>query len=213
VDDLTSERLHRQACAGERTVATDIFVLFAFGIVASLKPRFRGMDEQRIQDAVTDVILNYVARPLQYDPKRSRLDGYLKMAAHRDLLNAVEHDNRQPRAVSLDDVADSTLARNEQQQGVDRNTVLRDRLGFDGSHDEFMRFVDMLFADEVDRRIVRAMADGERDTATYVRLLGLEHLDKQAQARQVKRDKDRIKQRLRRNLAPMLEERAHATHT
>jgi hypothetical protein len=51
---------------------------------------------------------------------------------------------------------------------------------------------------EVDRRVLRLMVDGERRTAVFAAVLGLDGQPAEAQRREVKRAKDRIKKRLER---------------
>ena len=57
--------------------------------------------------------------------------------------------------------------------------------------------IDELFDDPKDRRMVELILDGERSTEAFAAVLGLESLPIEQQRSEVKRNKDRLKKRLR----------------
>ncbi len=59
-------------------------------IIKHLECKYRGVSQGLIVSAATDAMINYLKRPQQYDPKRSPLEGYLKMAADGDLKNLLK---------------------------------------------------------------------------------------------------------------------------
>src|SRR5207248_555417 len=63
---------------------------------------------------VDAVLLDYILHPARFDPSKSGLLGYLKRAAERDLINAVEANQRQRRGEDLyGDVEEGIRGRNK----------------------------------------------------------------------------------------------------
>lgn len=105
-------------------------------------------------------------------------------------------DATKRRDIAFEDVAEGELARNtwrepnpaeavEQSEKAGRAADLRDK-------------VLETFTDPRDRQIVRLILDGERRTAAYSAILGVQSLEIREQRQIVKQHKDRLTQRLRR---------------
>jgi hypothetical protein len=121
------------------------------------------------------------------------------MAARGDLLNLLQKRKRQPTLVPLDPVAHDRPARNTVQEGEEREERLRSYLHSDLSWEEFMRRLREVLPDPVDREVLELMAEGERATARFARVIGCDDLDEAEQRKQVKQTKDRIRARLKRH--------------
>src|SRR5437899_4812 len=64
-------------------------------------------DPGRIADVVGDLVLTFVQQPQQYDPDRSSLRAYLRMAADGDLRNAQARERRRrAHEIPLESVAE-----------------------------------------------------------------------------------------------------------
>lgn len=197
-----SRALHARALARDPSLPAEVWERCHDRLLRRLQAKFRALDEPEISDAVTDVILGYAERPEQYDPARARLEGYLQMAAGRDLLNLLQKRKRQPTLVPLDPVAHDRAARNTVQEGEEREDRLRSYLHADLSWEDFMRTLRAILPDPVDREVLELMAEGERATARFATLIGCADRAEAEQQRRVKQTKDRIRARLRRKGFP-----------
>lgn len=142
-------------------------------------------DPHLIEEAVHTALLDFVKAPERYDPARLPLLRYLGMAAHNDLLNLLNREQRHGRRrAPLEAVDLLQHAWNDEREepelpgGMDQKEVeqrLRERL-----------------PDERDRTAAAMMLDRVRRSAEYAQLYGLTHLPPEEQRRQVKQIKDRL---------------------
>jgi hypothetical protein len=100
------------------------------------------------------------------------------------------------RDIHFEAVAESEIARNTWREpspaeNVEQSEKVR------GAADLTERILET-FTDPRDRQLVRLILDGERKTAAYSAILGVQSLDILEQRRIVKQHKDRLTQRLRR---------------
>jgi hypothetical protein len=180
---------------------SDLCAAYLTPLVAWLEHTFRHeADCHQRQDAAHRAILDYLKKPQGYDPERSDLAAYLRLAARRDLLNLWRGEQRHHRqrapwsVVELgqeagkyltedDDPADA-LARQEHQERQ------RARL----------RELTAAFT-EAEQRVLDLMLQGERAHTVFAAALRLGHLESAQQVEEVKRVRDRIKRRLERGAA------------
>lgn len=133
-------------------------------------------------DAADRALMDFLCFPARFDPARSGLGTYLRMAARGDLANLVEQERRARRGFSLDAVAEP----------VDRRNIMRDE-------ELDPRLVAALKTlDAAEQTAFELMSDGIRETPAFVNHLGLAHLTAGEQVVAVKRIKDRVKKRLAR---------------
>lgn len=184
------DRLHADVCRGDPTAPSRVFSVLLDPLIDWLSFRWRNeRDADRVRDFAIDSIIAYLESPGRYDPARASLLTYLRLDAHGDLLN--EHNRRQRQRDRL------------QETDVELEDEIRN-----SSTDEYpsdreeaeLRLVDVreALADERDRRAVFLMMEGERSTETFAEVWELTNLPAQHQAGEVKRNKDRVKARLRR---------------
>jgi RNA polymerase sigma-70 factor (ECF subfamily) len=157
-------------------------------------------DRELIWNATVDaVLLDYILHPTRFDPSKSGLLGYLKRAAERDLINAVEKNQRLRRGEDLyGDVEEGIRGRNKPSElarimrNAEEETVSR-----------IQRERDAAAATNADNKrdsaLLRLMVDGERSTSKFAVLLGIEALPVPEQRRIVKQHKDRLKVQLKRS--------------
>lgn len=196
--------LHRRLLQGDPLASSDLAVAYLEPLVRYLRSAFRTVSPEIVETVADDLILSLAEKPAQYDPTKLSLTGYLWMAAHRDVSNALRSAKRRAaHEVSLD--ADVELARRL------GNTVQDDFLHVVADADQTQRDAHALLTaarqhfDDREWAVVELMLDGERRTAVYARLLGLDERDTLEQAREVKRVKDRMQKRLQRLGAKVLE--------
>jgi DNA-directed RNA polymerase specialized sigma24 family protein len=141
-------------------------------------------DEHTIDEAAIDALFEFVQRPHRYDPAQLTVMGYLRLAARRNLLNAIARERRHAtRRAPLEPVELHPPARNDEQE-VD--------LPNDLTVPEVLQRLHDLLPDPHDWAAARLIIDGEKPTMTYARIYGIEHLPVAEQRRLVKQHKDRL---------------------
>jgi RNA polymerase sigma-70 factor (ECF subfamily) len=190
VEREVQDRLHADVCGGDPTASSRVFRVLLDPLIDWLSFRWRNeRDAERVRDFAIDSIIGYLESPERYDPARASLLTYLRLDAHGDLLN--DHNRRQGQRERL------------QETDVELEDEIRN-----SSTDEYpsdreapeLRLVDVREAlpDERDRRAVFLMLEGERSTGAFAEVWELTDLPTNQQAADVKRNKDRVKARLRR---------------
>ena len=163
-------------------------------LVARLRRDFPWVDETVLHDVATDHLLDLGMRPGQYDPARSSLSTYVRMAARRDVLNVLDRERRRARrSVPLDAVELHPPAQNsDSRRGSDpADAVIA---AFD--RDRLLALEEHFSAQ--DWHVVLLRIDGVRRTEPYAALLGLRDRPPHEQEREVNRVKERVMKRLRR---------------
>lgn len=155
-------------------------------VLARLAPMLPGVHADEVTTAAEDALLAFLKRPTAFDPNRGRLVPFLVRAAKCDYLNNRRGEGRHHRGripwdcVELDP--------------TERNEIADDAPSFDAP--ELQGAIASL--SETDRRVLDCMRAGERQTATFAAVLGLDDRPVSEQEEAVKRAKDRIKIRLKR---------------
>ena len=164
--------------------------------------------DDALHDAAVTAYMSYAKHPEQYDPSKGRggLLQFLVMSAHRDLLNArpgiKRHGGVEPLSlvelraerrntqVTLVGVGDAGQEANPEEmlETRERAAELRAQLAAQ----------ETLMETEAERKVLRYMAAGERDTILFADVLGIGGQPPDVQQREVKRVKDKIKKRLER---------------
>lgn len=192
----TEEReLHGRLLARDAAATTECCFHYIPAVHALLRRRYPGERYAHLlEEAIDTAVFNFVKRPEAYNPDLLPLAAYLRMAAHRDLQTLLKREQR----------------RNLQIVPGDRVELVpdpRNILGEDESYElpagltaaQVFTELNRQIANPVDREVLRLMViEDVRETARYVPVLGIGHLDKAAQELAVKRAKDRITKRLRR---------------
>lgn len=189
--------LHARLVAGDRVASGELAELLLPELADRLNrqwPTLAGTD--LVHDAVVEVFVVYLRHPERYDPSRSSLVSWLQMQAHGDLTNDYRSPKRSfhQRRVALmrDGVEGEDFARNLRLVRSDDypSDVERDAL------DEALGALD----DDRDRRLLALLLDGDTSTAAAATILGISHLPDEEQQAEVKRNKDRIKAKVKRRL-------------
>jgi RNA polymerase sigma factor (sigma-70 family) len=168
-------------------------------LISFLKKEFRQVEPHLRETAVIDCLLTYHAAPEKYDPEKLTLFAYLRMAARHDLLNAINHSNRQGRP--LLDI---------EEPGIQEQLVKADEADLDPIYWEESLGIDTAAAREAllqsfeqdlnstDRQLFILMLNGVRETEPYAEILQAADLPIAEQRRDVKRAKDRLTKKLSR---------------
>lgn len=191
-------QIHQRLLDGDPVASSDLAEAYLPMLIERLRRRWPWLrDETRLYDAAADVLLAYAQHPARYDPAKASLLAYLTLAAHRDLQNALERDGRRGQStVSLEDVVEGALNRNVAVSGSsnDPADVIVETL----AAAELACWIREILPNALDRQLFQLMVEGERQTAAYSAVLGIEGLDVAEQRRIVKQHKDRITKRLQR---------------
>ena len=157
-------------------------------------------DSSLIIDAVSDAILGYIKNPRQFNPSKRGLLGYLQMAAEGDLKNALSKISRRCKKELISDDVELTLLGGNisLRRGITHNDAIfsEDKQKLKKVHIT----ISTLFKNPKDFKIAEMILEGERSTAAFSTVLGLQGLSIAGQKREVKQHKDRIKKRLERYL-------------
>lgn len=194
-----SLQLHKRLLAGDLTASAQLAELHLPRLIVRLKASFRNVeDDHLVEMAAHDAMMNYLSAPEKYDPSKLPLDSYLRMSAQGDLLNHLRKQGARSdlskfgRIVELD-------AFGVEQEIPDSSMPNIDEYALDHTSPVWGHLAELL-PDPIDQEIVLLMMDNVRATEEYATLLGISHLPPDEQAREVKRNKDRLKKRLQRHL-------------
>ena len=196
-DHNRARALHARLVAGDR-VASDELAEFVLPEVADRLgrqwPTLAGSDA--VHDAAVEVFVAYLREPERYDPSRSNLVSWLQMQAHGDLTNDYRSPKRSfhQRRVALlrEGVEGEDFARNLHLVKSDDYPSDVER----GALDDALTALD----DDRDRRLLALLLDGDTSTETAAVVLGISHLPLDEQRNEVKKNKDRIKAKVKRRL-------------
>ncbi len=189
---------HRRIMQRDVTAFAELCEAALPHLIAFLEARFAAQDAHLRETVAIDLLLDYRRRPDQYDPRRSSLFSYLRMAAKYDMYNQIKKIRRAERALTPLDSPAVALQHpdgNTQQNDAEIEEWLQQHTDLT-LREIFVRVEEQL--SETEQQVLALMLEGVRETGVFAGVLGLSALDETAQRREVKRVKDRIMQRLRR---------------
>lgn len=192
----TPEELHlhmRLICRDDPVVTAELAATIYDQVVRAARVRIGfHIDPVLVEEAAGQAILDYYREPERYDPERLPLCSYLAMMALQRYIKVWRREQRWvTQRVSLTDDAscddESLVALDSIEDAITHIRVA-----------EVWPLVDAAFTDPVERKVLMLIINGVRETAAYVRAIGLSHLPEDEQTQQVERVKNRVKKRLRR---------------
>ena len=196
-DAETAQQLHRQLSSDDPVATARFAEAFLDPLAEWLRRNNPSIDEHLCDTAAGDAIISILRSPQQYDPKRSPLDHYLRMAGQGDLRNLLEKERRYScRHTELPAVEPADDGRNNEY-----GDSFEERALSDDPDSELLKQIQEIAENTFtppERRVLQLMIDGERRTVVFAQALGIEHLSVIEQRREVKQVKDRIKKRLQR---------------
>lgn len=192
--------IHRCLVERATTALPDLAVAFLDQLIAWLiETNAKNVPEDLCVEAAEDALIALVKNPDSYKSDRNKtLYSYLQMSAQGDLRNGMRREkNKTKRNVGLDVLAlspeggkhlgrtDDQLLRlenNEELRRADAGVLAPAR---DGLSPEESQALDLIL-------------EGERKTEVFARVLGIDHLSKAEQRLAVKKVKDKLKSRIKR---------------
>ena len=184
--------LHERLLSDDPVATEEIFAIATPELERHLRLQFPsiavGVDPDIYISAVFDALTDYFKNPGKYDPARSGLMTYLKMAARRDMQNLLAKEKRHAKGrVSLESVEFRQSAGNDMSERVAEE--------IDGRR-EIEDLKQGMTSEE--RAVFSLILEGERSTRVAAEVMGIGDLPSAEQSREVKRVKDRIKKRIQR---------------
>lgn len=196
-DHEVARELHARLVDGDRVASEELAREVLPEVVGRLGRQWQAFaGTEAVHDAAVEVFVAYLRDPNRYDPSRSNLVSWLYMQAHGDLTNDYRSPKRsfhQRRVAPLrENVESEDFARNLHlvESDIYPSDLDRDAL------DDALGALD----DDRDRRLLALVLDGDTSTEAAADALGIGHLPLEEQRSEVKRNKDRIKARIKRHL-------------
>lgn len=196
--DLNTEllSLHQRLLEDDPVAPVDFFEMAVPALERYLRYQFPsigpGVDPDIYILATHDALTDYFKNPQKYDPERSGLMTYLRLAAKRDLQNLLRKESRHATGrVSLESVEF------DRSNGNDLSETVADSMDAERLREELTEGMT-----PGERNVFFLMVEGERSTQEAAAVLNIEHLAVRDQVREVKRVKDRIKKRIQRRGLP-----------
>jgi hypothetical protein len=179
---LTAELL-----AGHASSAGEIAVAFLTPLINYLRHRFHTVDPELCETAAEDAILALVRGETNYDSNKLELGAYLRVVGFRKLSKLHRKHRRHRREISLESVAEPSDEGNYLQR--DGETL---------SWDHPLLVGELATFSPIDTQLLSLMRAGVRSNSEFAPVLGLVSGPPTDLAAEVKRNKDRIKTRLKR---------------
>ena len=184
--------LHNRLLSDDPTATGEFFNIAAPELERHLRARFPslavGVDPDIYLSAVFDALTDYFKNPGKYDPDKSAIMTYLRMAARRDMQNLLRKESRHAAGrISIEDVEFRQSDGNDMAERVAENLDVRREI------EDLERGMT-----SEERAVFSLMLEGERSTRAAAEAMGVGDLPPTEQTREVKRVKDRIKKRIQR---------------
>ena len=203
--DAHAHELHQRLVEGDPLAPSELVETFIEKLMCRVRAKAQTTnDDFLVCDAVTDALLAYAQQPTKYNPAKSGLLTYLTMSAYGDYLNMLARERRRvKREVPLENVEHRLNVGNNLIEDLLIEDVLDTVMEREGiltfeERNRLLQQVSERFPDIQDRRLLNLMLQGERKTAVYSAVLGIQNSDKIEQRQIVKRHKDRLSKRLKR---------------
>jgi hypothetical protein len=195
--------LHRRLVDADPVASADLATTYLIPLIASLtESNSRRIPSDFVEEAADEALVCLIKNPERFDASRNSaslpLFAHLRLAAQRDLQNILRKEKRHRRGrVTMEAVEDSPSAGKYLGRNDDPSEGLQLREEVEKADGKIFRFVREGLSDG-EHQALELMRRGERKTAAFARVLGIEHLAKKEQQAEVKRVKDKLKKRIER---------------
>ncbi len=154
-----------------------------------------------IEDAVTDVLLGLIQAPERFDPCKSSVLGYLQMIVTRRLIDRLRRQERRQteKIIFLEDVALAEPVAKNLTEDPERVALHSGRDPSLEYSPELEKVLEELLPDRRDRLLATEFLAGRLSVEIFAEIYSLESLPLAEQQREMKRNRDRVMLRLKRN--------------
>jgi RNA polymerase sigma-70 factor (ECF subfamily) len=188
--------LHLRLITRSPTAPAELFYYITNknNIISLFQRMYPKIDKEELWDIVTDAILGIIDEPDKYKPQKGSLLSFIKMDIEGDIKNFLAKRERREKkgkiTVELCEITGNTVERidSPEDQLIKRETL-----------DQLHRTVNRIFPDDADREMADLILEGERKTEIFAKILKITDWPIEKQEREVKRHKDRIKKRMKRD--------------
>jgi RNA polymerase sigma factor (sigma-70 family) len=199
-------KLHRDLCNGDPTAPEALVREFLTPLVRILRRRHLVLPREMLVDAASDAIIALIQRPERFQPQRSSLLTFLVTIADRRLIDYLRAMNRRAsREVYIGGAQNlgESLVSGEAHASYSVSDVT------DALPPEIQKLVADVLPDQRDRDLLDLICEGRNSIDEYASLLGLNGLPIQEQRAAIKRNRDRVLNRLRRRREEFRRIRGH----
>jgi hypothetical protein len=200
--NLLINLLHRHLVAGDAKAPNAICALLREPVLKHLSFQFPQADGHMLWDSFISAFLPYLERPHCFDPARGQLEAFLYQAAWCNLCNLVRGSLRRK---GLEMKWQNTARGSSPALLNGKPLALPEFADSPGGHLEKRELAESLqkllsqftlLLDEQEKIVFELQCHRKRKTALFATALGIVHLPKSRQAREVKRIKDRLRFKL-----------------
>ena len=200
-DAATLEALFSRLTADDPTAPADLCEYFLDELTSWLKEHNPAVDEHICATAAEDALLSLIKKPTTFDPKKQSLRAYLHISGEGDLKNLLRTEirHRSRRA----DLGAVELSPSMRKYLSDSEADPAKVFDLEELRHQKEQQIASSVPDKVEasltakeRMALRLMQSKERSTSAYAAILEISDWPAEAQAKEVKRVKDRIKKRL-----------------
>lgn len=192
--DKSCEQLHARLVTGNDPIVTsEIAEALLPQLVSGLRRRFATLsDEQLIDSAAEDALLNYFTDPGQFDPTKGSLLAWLWQCARNNLLNALK---KQTSYLHKEKSVELEVAETVYQAEAEAETALINR----SMDEQTLQQLRIIVTDPADWQFLILMMEGIRETTVFAEAAGVSDFPIEEQRKLVKQYKDRLKKTIQRH--------------
>jgi hypothetical protein len=191
------QSLQRRLCEGDPLAPPELCRTYLEPLVGWLRDNHQPIDEALLLTAAHEAVLGLLKRPLCCDLSRLHLFAYLCMAAVGDLRNLLRKEGRHHRCREPWNVVEKGEAAGNCSGREDDPAVLLERAELRQAAEDALRCASAGWT-ESETQVLELMLRGEKQTERFAAVLGIEGLPFAEQQEEVKRVKERIVKRLKR---------------
>ena len=181
-EEKIGKELHALMMQGDVTAPARIAEFFLPLIISRLSsPK---IDQEMVDTAAADALLNYFKNPAQYDPGKLPLGKFFRMSARGDLKNMISRRTKDAERFGFTEsveLGSSTSEHSDQKTTKPKLPAILNVLN-----------------NQTDKQIASLMYEGVRETVAYAAVLGISNLPPKERAKIVKQNKDRVIKSLQR---------------
>jgi RNA polymerase sigma-70 factor (ECF subfamily) len=191
--------LHQRLVEGDSTASSDLAGVFLDHLIDHLVQNNRKIPSDFCEQAAGDALIALFKNPRSFNPTRGRsLSAYLEMSAQGDLQNLLRQERRHHRRrQSLESVELSPQAGKYLGKEEDPSLPLQIEEEVESAKVQVLPAIGIGLTDG-ELRVLDLMLKGERRTSVFAQAYGISHLPKKEQKAEIKRVKDKLKNRLKR---------------
>ena len=192
--------LHKSVQEKNDTALSRLNYMYGDQIVRILKYKFQTAatrDEAYIMEAVNEALFGYYKNPNAFNPEKLTLLSFLIVAAKRDLLNILQKEKKHLNRKNLPE--DVELQEKFWNSVMEGQSSPDDTIQYDEKMTTIQNLLEGLFENKRDVILAEMIIGADRETELYIEVLEITELTVDEQRIEVKKNKDRIKQVLKRN--------------